>query len=228
MHDLKQTAGPEKTLRLGGGFEFLSLAGEPASAYAPRNIFALYEALGYDYGLINSEEIAWLEKLGLSLPPEWLSLSRDARVEMLVKNSATVALIVFPYEKGLSDPTYARFEPKILKAAQTARQDATIVIGLSLWGAAYEESFLQRNPDALDILLGSGPGRGFSGRQNAPGQTIWVRPYTKGATVAMIDILILPGAEGGHWALGMDVMAASHSLYDSIPSSLTVLELMQN
>nr|WP_144301617.1 hypothetical protein [Oceanidesulfovibrio indonesiensis] len=135
---------------------------------------------------------------------------------------------MFPYEKGLSDPTYARFEPKILKAAQTARQDATIVIGLSLWGAAYEESFLQRNPDALDILLGSGPGRGFSGRQNAPGQTIWVRPYTKGATVAMIDILILPGAEGGHWALGMDVMAASHSLYDSIPSSLTVLELMQN
>lgn len=228
IETLTQQVGAERVITVGGGFELLSPEGAPASEYFPKRLEELYALLGYDLGLITRIEADWLERNGLTLPPAWHADSSEVTIRLVEKNGLKVAFVFLPLIMNSSEePGMHR---SMLEAVQQVKEQADLLVGVSLMGSLFESRLLQSFPDLFHILLGSGAGKGNVGTQNAPGETLWVRPYYKGAAVSRIDIENLPKADAaqGAWSAGRDVEVVIVPLYDDIASSTTALELMRN
>ncbi len=228
METLTQQVGAERVLAVGGGFELLSSEGVPASDYYPKRLEELYALLHYDLGLVSPQEAQWLERNGLNLPPVWATESSDVTVRLVEKGGVRVAFVFLPLIHNSSEEP--EMHRRMLEAVQQVKEQADLLVGVSLLGSLFESRLLQGYPDLFHILLGSGAGKGNVGTQNAPGQTLWVRPYYKGAAVSRIDVRNLPvsAATQGAWTAGRDVEVVIVPLYDDIASSMKALELMQN
>ncbi len=228
METLTQQVGAERVITVGGGFELLSPEGDPASEYYPQRLEELYAVLGYDLGLIARIEADWLESKGLTLPPAWQTDSSEVTVRLVEKAGVRVAFVLLPLIMNSSEEP--EMHRSMLEETQRVREQADVLVGVSLLGSLFESRLLQSHPDLFHILLGSGPGKGNVGTQKAPGETLWVRPYYKGAAVSRIDIKNLPNGDAaqGPWSSGRDVESIIVPLYDDIASSITALELMRN
>jgi hypothetical protein len=228
METLRRQVGAERVITVGGGFELLSPEGAPASEYYPKRLEELYALLGYDLGLITRIEADWLERNGLTLPPSWHADSSEVTVRLVEKDGAKVAFVFLPLIMNSSEEP--EMHQRMLEAVQQVKEQADLLVGVSLMGSLFESRLLQSYPDLFHILLGSGPGKGNVGTQKEPGETLWVRPYYKGAAVSRIDIKNLPGSgeAQGAWSTGRDVESIIVPLYDDVASSTTALELMRN
>lgn len=228
METLTQQVGAERVLTVGGGFELLSPEGAPASEYFPKRLDELYTLLGYDLGLITRIEADWMEGKGLTLPPAWETDASEVTVRLVEKGGVRVAFVFLPLIMNSSEEP--EMHQSMLEKTMQVKDQADLVVGVSLLGSLFESRLLQSYPDLFHILLGSGPGKGNVGTQKAPGETLWVRPYYKGAAVSRIDIKNLPKADAaqGAWSSGRDVESVIVPLYDDLASSTTALELMQN
>ncbi|HMB31665.1 MAG TPA: hypothetical protein VKN82_07565 [Desulfohalobiaceae bacterium] len=51
-----------------------------------------------------------------------------------------------------------------------------------------EQQFLSACPESVDILLGSNSGPTIRGKLTKNGQTLWIRPYSKGKAINIVRI----------------------------------------
>ena len=221
--------------RLAGGFELAPGNGEgwPENAPAPGVLVAAYETLGYDAGQLTAVESARLSKAGVRPPRNWLPAD-TLRVQGLpLPGGGAVAVLLLP---ELSPPAaeeelLARAAKAVDKAVREAQRTARLVIAVSPWGMAAEQTFLERQERAKaalpDILLGAGPGPGFAGRIAAGGRTLWLRAAGRGRAVNRVDVLAWPErAKGFAWGEGVNIVFGLQGLDESIADDDAVARLL--
>lgn len=163
-------------LRIAGAGEF---AGSPEHL---RRLGQAFARLDYSLVAVTAAEDAALQAAGVDLPREVFG---DApRLRLVTTPAGQVAVLLFPASPADGDA--------VARLAEEARQRAGLVIGLSPWGADAEQAFLTAHPQALDLLLGAGPGPGSGGLFLHEGAVVWLRPYGEGKTVAEARIPRLP------------------------------------
>lgn len=231
MKRLRQEVGSDRVVAICGGFEFLSPEGAPASDYFPDKFKTLYQVLDYDVVHLAPVEWRWLQKKAVDLPEHWKEASGRRNFEMLNVDGVTLAFVFVPTIDGPDMETAA--QQFVVEQVAEAKKTADVIVGISHLGSPYEERLLKAHPDLFHILLGSGAGRSNDGLQRRPGETLWLRPYYKGAVVSRIDIKRAPERRPDSnfpdsWTIGADYVVDVKPLYDDIPGSTQVLELMQN
>lgn len=231
MARLRQEVGVDRVVAISGGFELLSPEGAPASDYFPEQFKELYGMLDYDVVHLAPMEWRWLQKRAVALPENWKEASERRSFEVLEVDGVTLAFVFVPAIDG--PDMEAGAQQFVVEQVAEARRTADIIVGVSHLGSPYEERLLQSHPQLFHILLGSGAGRSNDGLQRRKGETLWLRPYYKGAVVSRIDIKRVPDREPeatslGSWARGVDFDIDVIPLYDTIPGDTKALELMQN
>ncbi len=231
MSRLRQEVGVDRVVAISGGFEFLSPEGAPASDYFPDKFKKLYELLDYDVVHLAPMEWRWLEKRAVALPENWKEASGRRSFEVLNIDGVTLAFVFVPAIEGPDAETAA--QQFVVEQVAEARKTADVIVGISHLGYPYEERLLKSHPDLFHILLGSGAGRSNDGLQRRQGETLWLRPYYKGAVVSRIDIKRVPDRKPeatslGSWVRGVDFDIDVIPLYDNIPGDTKAMELMQN
>lgn len=138
--------------------------------------------------------------------------------KLVIKNvpEGNIAFILFP-EKNMNKAD----EDRLVHFAQKLRQAKryNLIVGVSSWGADRERDFLERRGEAFDILLGAGPGPGYSGEYLRDNRVLWVRPFTQGKNVLAVTFPKLPKpGEKVVWVPDTSVMVTSYPLSaDYIP-----------
>lgn len=171
----------------------------------------------YDFFALSEKENHLLKTHGLSAP-KWHTVSPVPRTQILTTAFGPVAVVLFPALSSGQTAPKAEMIDELNRTASSLRGKAILVAGISEWGDTAERSFLDAKPSAFDILLGSGPGPGSSGMILNQGKTLWVRAYTKGQAVALIEILDPKGRNAGKsWQLGENVRTTAEPFRENIP-----------
>jgi hypothetical protein len=175
-----------------------------------RRLAQAFADMDYHLVVATDQEAALLKEAGSTLPVA--VFGPEPTLRTLATAHGPVAAIIFP----------ATASPQNMHAveamAQTARSSSGLVIGISPWGADAETAFLAAYPQALDILLGAGPGPGSGGLFSNNGAQVWLRPYAGGKAVGQLRIPSLP-APGTKvsWKPGESLWATAIPLTDTIP-----------
>ncbi len=106
------------------------------------------------------------------------------------------------------------------------RRESDLTVAISPLGLELEKEFLGRT-EGLDVLLGGGPGYGFSSKIAGTGKTIWTRPFTRGKTLNIITLYVLPSNDSTTWTKGANFQAEAIPLDDSIRQDQTVQQLLE-
>ncbi len=194
-------------------------AGELHTVTDPERLHRLgqaFQRLRYDLMAVTAAEDAALRAAQVDLPREVFGPTPQLR--FLSSPAGPVAVIVFP-----ASPADLQ---AVIALAEEARHQAGLVIGLSPWGAEAEQAMLATAPQALDLLLGAGPGPGSGGLFMNDGATVWLRPYTEGKTVAEVRIPTLPQpGTKVRWQPGDNLTATAIGLTHFIPSDPEIAAL---
>lgn len=138
---------------------------------------------------------------------------KEAKLIIKSVPEGNIAFVLFP-EKN----TNKTDEDRLVRLAKELRQTKryNLIVGVSSWGADREQDFLERHGEAFDILLGSGPGAGYSGQYLRDNRVVWVRPFTMGKSALSVTIPNLPKpGEKTAWVPDKSIMVASHPLSNS-------------
>jgi hypothetical protein len=188
-------------VRIAGAHEFLGeSAPEPAHLHRLAQAFA---RLSYDLVAVTPTEDEALRTAKVNLSRQVFGAAPALFLRKTPEG--TLAIILFP-----AMPETDRHDDATFRMAQRARHKAGVVIGVSPWGADAEEAWLTAHPEALDILLGAGPGPGSGGLFVGNGATVWMRPYADGKTVGEIRIQKFPPAgTKATWRPGDNISATA-------------------
>lgn len=218
------TAG--KTLAVAGAWEFLPEAA--AAPPEPEKIPAVakaHEALAYDAMAVAPSEAKLLADRKAALPKGATVLDQTPSTRIVTVGGKAVGLVFFPMPRDISAPVPEKLMDQTAKAASELRGKTALVVGVSPWGAIDEETFINTKSGAVDVLLGSGAGSGFSSRTSKDGKTLWTRAYIKGKTVNRLDLLGLPGQPGFAWKVNENFTAKSDPLDENVPQDAAVQQL---
>ncbi len=198
------------TLRIAGPYEF-SRANDSghASPETIQPLFTFYGALKYSLGILPPEKRYAQQALESGLSDAWISLTDRPRIRHMTTDSGQVTVVVFPAGTKPGTPSKKMIQD-VVTALNTERQDSRtrLVIGVSPWGKQYEQAFLQTHSGLCDILLGSGPGPGLTSSLSPDRRTLWVRAYSKGRTVSMIEVHRFPSRNpASTWHTGTTITA---------------------
>lgn len=183
--------------------------------------------MGYDAGALNPDEAAYLEKAGAPLPKHFTVIGSSPKTQLVKKGDTTYGLVFFPVSPDLKKPVPAELGDAVAKAAHDLRAKAQVLVGISGWGMADEQAFIDAHPGALDIVLGSGPNAGTTSRLSPDAKTLLSRTYIKGKTVNRLDINTLPGAPDFTWKPGRNFKTDVVSLDDRYPADPAIEKLLQ-
>jgi len=182
------------------GFHEMSRPGQDVSADKWSTLKRAFEALGYDLGVLTPETARRMREKADGIPRGWLAQQDRTRSRVLRSGNQTIGVLVFPTERG--ENGYS----EIAATARKMSSKTSLLIGLSPWGARKEKDFLRQRPEAVDILLGSGPGPSFKAKTPDSGKTLWVRAYSEGKAVHRIDLAHLePQNPKRSWVPGENV-----------------------
>uniref|UniRef100_I2Q2C5 Uncharacterized protein n=1 Tax=Desulfovibrio sp. U5L TaxID=596152 RepID=I2Q2C5_9BACT len=218
----------DKVLLLSGPFEILPDG--PEQKPDPKRLPAVSQAmtlLGYAAGALNPDEAAYLKSADAPLPAGFTILGQKPETAIVQAGGLPVGIVFFPVSPDPKTAVPPELATAVDAAAKSLRPKAKLVIGISGWGMGDEQAFLDSHPDALDLLLGSGPNAGTAGRTSASGKTLWSRAYIKGKTLNRLDILTLPGTPGFVWKSGTDFNADVVSLDDQYPADPAIQQMFQ-
>jgi len=220
------TAG--KVLAIAGPWEFLpEVSAAPPEPDKLPAIARAHERLGYDALAVTPQEAALLGDKKAALPNGATTLEAAPQTRLLTVGGKSVGLVFFPMPKDISAPVPDKLLEATAKAAAALRGKASLIIGISPWGALDEEAFINARSGAVDVLLGSGGGSGFASRTSKDGKTLWTRSYIKGKTVNRLDLLSLPGSSGFTWKVGDNFTAKVDPLDEAFPQNQSIEQLLR-
>jgi 2',3'-cyclic-nucleotide 2'-phosphodiesterase (5'-nucleotidase family) len=220
------TAG--KTLAVAGAWEFLpEVAATPPEPDKIPAVAKAHERLAYDALVISPAEAKLLADHKAAPPKGAILLDQAPSTRIVPIGGQSVGLVFFPMPKDLSAPVPDKLMETTAKAAAELRGKVALVIGISPWGALDEEAFINTRSGAVDVLLGSGGGSGFSSRTSKDGKTLWTRAYIKGKTVNRLELNALPSpaASAFTWKLGENFAARVDPLDEAYPQDAAIEQL---
>jgi 2',3'-cyclic-nucleotide 2'-phosphodiesterase (5'-nucleotidase family) len=218
------TAG--KTLAVAGAWEFLpEVSAAPPEPEKMPAVVKAHEALGYDVMAVTPDEVKLLADKKTAPPKGAVVLGQTPATKIVTVGGKAVGLVFFPMPKDVSAPVPDKLMDQTAKAASELRGKVALVVGVSPWGALDEETFVNTRSGAVDVLLGSGGGSGFSSRTSKDGKTLWTRAYIKGKTVNRLDLLALPGQPGFAWKVGENFVAKVDPLDETVSQDPAVEQL---
>lgn len=149
-----------------------------------------YDLLDYDLMVLSPGDATVLKGTQIAASSGWRGPL--AKPEMLSKDvqGGRLAFVIFP-DSGQPDKA---MEDDLVRYAESLRADGkhNLIIGVSTWGAARENEFIDKRKPVFDIILGSGEGPGYGGLYLKDNRVLWVRAFTKGKNVHTITIPALP------------------------------------
>lgn len=218
----------DKVLLLSGPFEILPDG--PERKPDPKRLPAVSQAmtlLGYAAGALNPDEADYLKNGDAPIPAGFTVLGSEPSTAIVQVGGLSIGIVFFPVSPNPKAAAPPALADAVDRTAKALRPKVKLVIGLSGWGMGDEQAFLDAHPDALDLLLGSGPNAGTAGRTSSSGKTLWARAYIKGKTINRLDILTLPGAPGFVWKSGTDFNADVVSLDDQYPADPAIQRMFE-
>jgi hypothetical protein len=220
------TAG--KTLVVAGAWEFLpEVSAAPPEPDKIPAIATAHERLAYDAMAISPGEAKLLAEKKASPPKGSILLDQSPVTRIVPIGGQSIGLVFFPMPKDPSAPVPDKLMDATAKAAAELRGKVSLIVGISPWGAIDEEAFINTRSGAVDVLLGSGGGSGFSSRTSKDGKTLWARSYIKGKTVNLLELMALPGPTGKPliWKLGDNFSAKVDPLDGAYPQDESIEKL---
>lgn len=180
----------ERLLKIAGFFEITRPNHKDASPGDFKTLARIYEALEYDLGVLMAEVARKMREKGSGPPQGWMSLDNRIHSKVFPVGELKIGFIIFPPRPG-KEAGFSR----IAELARKMGSNLSLLIGLSPWGISKERKFLQKMPEAVDILLGSGSGPSFKEKYMDSGNTLWVRPYPEGKALHRIRLTNLRSQE---------------------------------
>lgn len=196
----------------------------------PKRLPAISQALScmaYDAGTLLPEEAAYLQSAGAPLPSRFTVLGASPAAGTLRIAGLPIGVVYFPPSPDPTKPVPAELAALVAQTAAGLRAATRLVVGISPWGMADEEAFMNAHPGVLDVLLGSGPNAGTAGRVSRDGKTLWSRAYIKGKTMNRLDLLALPAAPEFAWKPEETFKAEVVTLDDAHPADPEIQQLFQ-
>lgn len=202
----------------------------PGSTYQPEKAQLLlsgYKALGIDVGYLSEKESTWLKSAAGGIPPNFLTVTNEPLTIIKSTSSGKVGLILFPHGEERFHLPSDRQKEAVLEAGKKIMSQVSLVIGISPWGNTAEERFILQADEIFSILLGGGPGLGFSySFDHSTQKLLWVRPENQGRAVNIIEIMELPPPGiSSLWVEGVSFNARQVFLKPSIPFDPTVIKI---
>lgn len=173
-----------------------------------------YGIMQYDLLELTGQEQTVLENAGATIPATWL---RPADIPRLVEKTVpegTLAFILFPDAPGRPE-SWSAIADMTQKARQSGRYN--LIIGLCTWSVTFEQDFILRHGDTLDILLGAGDGPGYVGLYEKDNALFRVRAFGKGKGIHRIVIPSLPEPGKHRWQPGQTIDATFEALDSKVP-----------
>lgn len=225
--DIRASQAGAGALFLAGPDEFSPDAEAAKDGAKPANLVAAYEALGYDFGCLTRAEEDWLAAAKLKAPRDFLPIGPVPRTMVLDKGGHKVALVVFPRAPEAGEVPEAS-RKAVVQAAADALAEADLVVGLSSWGLARDEAFLNADAPALDIVIGGGPGQGQVGKVVGKGRVLLVHAYARGMAVGRVDIPEMPARTSDWtWQPRRNVFPTTVLLGDAIPGDPEMAAILE-
>lgn len=192
-----------RTVFIAGAYEFVSDDGDQPDPRAWAPLIQAFERLKYSTGCLSPDEAKAMADHGVKPPANWLTLSgKDVQTAVLETPNGKIGVVFFPMLKNPKLNPSDEMIQKIDKEVAKLRQTVSLVTGVSPWGVESEDHFLKTAKTLPDVLLGSGPGVGFSAKPTIGGRVLWMHSYSKGKAIYSADILQWPTAKGFKWELG--------------------------
>ena len=203
---------------IGGGYEFAH-PGTEADRHpaAVASLKKAYDLLGYDIFLLSPADATVLRTTKVPASNGWQSPLDAPRLVVRDVPGGRLAFVLFP-DSGSPDPA---MEEELFRYAKALREEGTynLVVGVSTWGSARENDFIEKHDPVFDIVLGSGQGPGYAGLYLKGNRVLWVRAFTKGRNVLNVAMPALPAAgEKVVWAPETSVRVVTAPLGDGLPS----------
>lgn len=178
-------------LTIGGGYELAPWDAKTGIQISPmRDLKKAYELLDYDIFVLSPSDSTFLKRAGVKPLPSWHRALVKPEVLIRQVPDGLLVFVLFPdmgFDNQAATDKLARITESLRKSARY-----NLIIGISTWGWAREKTFLETYPDAVDVLLGSGDGPGYSGIYVNNNATLWVRAFSKGKSLQSITFPSLP------------------------------------
>lgn len=223
-------ANPEhaqQTVFLAGGNEFFPDDLMRAEKGNLKTLVAGYEHLGYDLGAYTPEEAQWLASGAAAPPGGWIAFGQAPQTRIVEKGGARIGVILFPAMPADTREIPHQTRQAIEAAAQGVRYAVDLVVGVCPWGIEMEEAFLSSGKAALDIVFGSGPGRGVQTKLFFDGATLLVHPYPKGEVVNLVTVTSFPErTPGWAWRLNGNIISDIRVLRKEVASDMEMYGIL--
>jgi len=172
-----------------------------------------YKVCNYDLGVLTAKEKKIFTVNGFKLPLTWIDTSK---IQYKVIKQKLILLIAPSLGGFLSFQNLAKSVSEYYNKLKVKFPHKPIIV-ISPWGYSWETNFLSKYPQ-IELLLGSGPGPGFSGELLHHKHTLWVRPFSLGKSVNFISILDYSSylRQNRKWIFGKNIKAKIISLNSSI------------
>ncbi|GAB6035494.1 hypothetical protein JCM15519_00530 [Fundidesulfovibrio butyratiphilus] len=219
-----------KTVFVAGAFEFIADdKSEKPDPKAWEPLVKAFDKLGYSIGSLSPAEAEAIKSHGLTLTGDWLTLdAKDVRSSVVNTPGGQIGFVFFPVLKSAMDsPSEAMFERIEREAARLRSANVKLVVGVSPWGVQNEAQYLEKAKPVVDVLLGSGPGVGFSAKPADGGKVLWMHTFTKGKALYTVDVLDWPNGQATRWEQGKNYTTKVVVLDDSFTPDPAVAALFQ-
>jgi hypothetical protein len=223
-----ESGGPGDILTLFGAYELQAPGAKPPGPPSLANALGrVYSRIDPDIMFMSPAEKRWLD-FGADELPENTAVAGGKPVSRLFDtDGGKVGVVLFPM---LPDHE-AEPPPEVVRAvaeeARELRARAGLVIGMSPWGETGEARFLHSEGSVFHVLLGSGPGKGHLGRIECEQKTLWIRAFSRGIVLHVIDVLEWPeNRRDWRWKFDENFRVGIQPLNDNWPLDMNVYRML--
>ena len=225
--DNQQAKAPR--LLVSGGWEFFRPNGNPGLTKTMVALSKAFNAMRYDVGLLTAREAKSLAGDDVPRWPWQKTAEEEPFTIRELEDGHRVGFLRYPSLPEDADGPSAPLVAKLSREIKAYRNQVDLLIGLCDWGWVAESDYLKSKlAQVPDMLFGSGSGAGITGRVQADGRTLWVRPYDKGRNLAQVNVLQWPKKENSFaWEEAKNYTSTSIGMNDAIVDNPEIAALFQ-